>query len=234
MQAILVIVALMVCFGICFWGTIEFQRILGVQFIEIRNNSNIISVATAEEISNNDIQLIPTPTPNPPSIIQRDVWAIDETNINDTLSDRYEIWQLGCQYIQDNPETLFYGVSVDGTIGPIVGRPHCHNILLQTLLEGGFPALFLYLSLLFYATYHAFRLWNRRHIPFWQRILPLPVFSILLWEMAECLTHFSYGHPPMTLFWFFLGATITVGKSLGKAPKSPEIPTETIVIESGE
>lgn len=55
--------------------------------------------------------------------------------------------------------------------------------------------------------------------------------------MAECLTHFSFGHPPMTLFWFFLGATITVSKSLGKAPKAaeqPAIPAESAVTETGE
>jgi O-antigen ligase len=182
--------------------------------------------------------LIPEATPEPPGLNQRDVWGINSGDINEVLSDRFASWEKGLAFIHEHPETALYGLSVNGSVAPIVGREdHSHNILLQTLLEGGIPALLLYLSIVFYGVYHAFRLWARRNVPFWQRILPLPVFSILLWEMAECLTHFSYGHPPMTLFWFFLGATITVSKSLGKTPKTteqPAIPAESAVTETGE
>ena len=222
-KTLLVIIALLLCFGICFYSAVEGQRYLGIRFIEIRDNGGLLPAADAEGLSTEAIT-----TPPPPVFEQRDIWITNETDINHSLTGRYQIWQNGIQYIQNHPDTLISGLSIDGSVAPIVGRPdHCHNILFQTLLEGGVLSLFLYLILVFYSVFHAFRLWNRRGIPFWQRVLPLPVFSILLWEMAECLTHFSYGHPPMTLFWLFLGATITVSKSLGKAPKSPEIPAES-------
>lgn len=235
-QTALIIFSLSLCCGICFFAFVEGQRFLGPKFVEIRNNGGIFPSAGAEE---------PTTPPyesaistEPLQFEQRDVWFSENSDINETLHGRLQIWKNGLEHIQLNPYVLIYGKSIDGSVGPNIGRPdHSHNILLQTLLEGGIPALLLYLSLIFYGVFHAFRLWNRKGIPFWQRILPLPVFSILLWEMAECLTHFSYGHPPMTLFWFFLGATITVSKSLGKAPKAteqPAIPAESAITETGE
>ena len=223
---------------ICFYGAIVCQRYLGPKFIEIRNLGGVIPVARAEEPIKEIVQestISPTITAIPPQFTQRDIWLSEESSIEDTFNGRINLWRLAFEYIHNHPKTLLYGVSVDGSVTSIISREdHSHNLLIQILLEGGLPALLLFLSLVFYGTYHAFRLWNRRCIPFWQRVLPLPVFSILLWEMAECLTHFSYGHPPMTLFWFFLGATITVSKSLGKAPKSSDPLTETKAIETGE
>ncbi len=236
-RTISIVLLLLFCYGLCFYGAVEGQRLLGLQFFRIRNSRGLISIANAEEPPT-EMALIPEATPEPPGLNQRDVWGINSGDINEVLSDRFASWEKGLAFIHEHPETALYGLSVNGSVAPIVGREdHSHNILLQTLLEGGIPALLLYLSIVFYGVYHAFRLWARRNVPFWQRILPLPVFSILLWEMAECLTHFSYGHPPMTLFWFFLGATITVSKSLGKAPKAteqPAIPAESAVTETGE
>lgn len=194
----------------------------------------MVSTAKAEKPIDTDMSQSEN-DPKQPWIYQRDVWGSEESDINETLNGRYDIWQKGIQYVHEHPYVIIDGVTIDGSVALIVGREdHSHNILLQTLLEGGIPALLLYLSLIFYGVFHAFRLWKRRGVPFWQRVLPLPVFSILLWEMAECLTHFSYGHPPMTLFWFFLGATITISKSLDKAPKAKEIPAAIPANETGE
>ena len=231
---IVTIVALVFCFFLCFFGLVECQRYLASCFIDIRDSGTLpIPIATAEEITKEVNE-----SPQPPDFIQRGVWLSSDENINLTLNGRYIIWQKSIAYIKENKHILLYGLSVDGSAASAIGREeHHHNLLLQILFEGGVPALFLFLVIILYHIYHAFRLWNRNGIPFWQRILPLPVFAILLWEMAECLTHFSYGHPPMTLFWFFLGATITVSKSLGKAPKTteqPAIPAESAVTETGE
>lgn len=231
-KSVVIIIFLFLCFCLCFYGAVEGQRYLGPKFIEIRNNGGIISIALAENpTEETDISLLP-------DFMQRNVWIANDANINQSLTGRFAIWEKAFQYISNHPDCLSFGLSIDGSVASTVNRPdHSHNILLQILLEGGIPALLLYLALVFYSIFHAFRLWSRKGVSFWQRILPLPVFSILLWEMAECLTHFSFGHPPMTLFWFFLGATITVGKALGKAPKTieqPAIPAESAVTETGE
>ncbi len=233
-KTILAILSILLCFVLCFFLSVESQRAMGHKIIDIRNNRGIIPVAIAEESIPNSTPA-PTATPKPPQFNHREVWLSANEESEDGLDGRISLWRLAPNYIQKNPQTLLYGVTIDGSVAPIVGREdHSHNILLQTLLEGGIPSLLLYLSLVFYGVFHAFRLWNRRDVPFWQQVLPLPVFSILLWEMAECLTHFSFGHPPMTLFWFFLGATITVSKSLGKTPKANEIPTTIPDTETGE
>ncbi len=235
----LIVSLILLCFVSSFLLLTNGQRIIGKKIIEIRDGKGIISTARADETISESTQVLSEVTvPILPQFEQRNVWFSEQQTIEDTLNGRVALWRLAIEHIRNHPTTLLCGVSVDGSAASIVGREdHSHNLLMQTLLEGGIPALFLYLSFIIYFTYHAFRLWNRKGIPFWQRLLPLPVFSILLWEMAECLTHFSYGHPPMTLFWFFLGATITVSKSLGKTPKTteqPAIPAESAVTETGE
>lgn len=74
--------------------------------------------------------------------------------------------------------------------------------------------MLLFLGLLLYFFLHACRLWRRGWLPLWQQMLPVPVLAILLQEMAECLTHFSFGHPPMTVFYFFMGCTVVVSKKI--------------------
>ncbi len=237
-KTILIITSLAICFAICFFVAVEGQRILGLKFVEIRNKGNIIiSTAKAEEIDAKD-QLESIVLSQPPQFEQRDVWLSNEASIDNTLSGRIGLWKIILDYIQNNPQNLLCGLSIDGSVAPAIGWPaHCHNLLLQNLLENGLPSLFLLIALFSYGIGFSLRIWKRNNASFWMRVLPLPMVSILLWETVECLSHFSYGHPPMTLLWFFLGATITVSKSLGKAPKTteqPAIPAESAVTETGE
>lgn len=230
-----IVVALVLCFAACFYGAVESQRILGTQFIETRNSGkSIIPSAKADE-PQIEAPVETITTPEPPVFNQRDVWISEGDNVDEAFNGRYTLWRRAFRNIHESPNILIYGLTVDGNIITGVVRDfHSHNLLIQTLLEGGLPALFLFLALILYGTFHAFRLWNRSGIPFWQRILPLPMYTILLWEMAECVSHFSYGHPPMTFFWFFLGATITTSKSLGKTPKANEVPVTIPATETGE
>lgn len=234
----MIVVALVLCFAACLYGAVEGQRILGTQFIEARNSGKSIIPSAKAEDPQIEASVEAMTTPEPPVFNQREVWVSENKNFNKTLTGRFTLWQRAFGYIQQSPNVLIYGLTVDGNnITEVVKDYHSHNLLIQTLLEGGLPALLLFLALILYGSFHAFRLWNRRGIPFWQRLLPLPIYTVLLWEMAECVSHFSYGHPPMTLLWFFLGATITVSKSLGKAPETaeqPAIPAESAVTETGE
>ena len=234
----LVIIVLLVCFSVCFYGAVETQRLLGTGFISIRDKGNIVISSAKAEAPSVENEFTPNNDSNLPEFDQRDVWISENTEINEALSHRLELWQNAFGHIHRHPQTIIYGNTIDGTfVSKVVLSVHSHNILIQHLIEGGIIALSLYLSFIVYGIFHTFRLWNQKNIPFWQRLLPLPVFSIFLWEMAECVSHFSFGHPPMTLFWFFLGATITVSKSLEKYPKAseqPAIPAESAVTETGE
>ena len=222
----LVVASLVLCFGLCFYLAVEGQRALGAKFVEIRN-SGIIPAAEAEtpaaEVTPEPVETPkPTATPKPPKFKQRDVWFSEDKEANKTLSNRLVLWQRAFEYLRNDPRTLLCGLSVEGErITEVVEDVHCHNLLVQTLLEGGIPGLLLFLALVFCGVFHAFRLWSQKGIPFWQRLLPLPMFTILLWEMAECVSHFSYGHPPMTLLWFFMGCTVAASKSLKGLKTSP-------------
>ena len=90
------------------------------------------------------------------------------------------------------------------------------------MMEGGFVGLAMYLGLMVYFFFHACRLWKRAELPLWQRALPVPVLAVMMMEMVECLTHFAYGHVPMTVLYFFLGSTIAISKGIPKISKAVE------------
>lgn len=212
----LLVVSLIICFVLCFIISQSGQRILAKGFIEIRNRGGILT-STAKAEDNNDI-IDHTQNYSLPDFSQRNTWLPDFSGDNEldvSLAGRDLIWKGISKYIKKYPITLILGLSADGSAAASVHRnDHVHNILLQHLLEGGIPGLLLYLIMLVYFLFHACRLWKRWYLPLWQRILPLPVLSILLLEMAECLSHFSFGHPPMTIFWFFLGCTVAISKTI--------------------
>ncbi len=217
LRIILMTVCLLACFCLCFWGAINGQKALSKAFVEIRDQGTLIPAAQAEESDPP-----PSPTSTPPGFQHRDILiSNNEADLNRTLTGRYTIWQNAFSYLQKNPNALLFGLSVDGSVAPTLNREdHLHNLYIQTLMEGGIPALLLYFSILIYFFYHTCRLWKHWHLPLWQRMLPLPVLSVFLLEMAECLSHFSYGHPPMTIFWFFLGCTVAVSKTIREQEKT--------------
>ncbi len=205
MIAILTIASFASCFILAWNG----QRMLPRQFVEIRNRGGIlISVANADEEH--------SPTSSMPAFVQRDVEvSSDENQLNQILNGRWDIWKNAQQYIEKNPDILILGLTVNGSAAEAVYRnDHVHNIFIQTLLEGGIPGLIIFLVLLGYFVCHAIRLWIQWELPLWQRVLPMPVLALLLMEMAECLTHFAFGHPPMTIMYFFMGCTVAVSLSL--------------------
>ncbi len=217
-KAVLSAAALLLCFALCFLLSVKGQQQLSGAFMKIRDRG-VLPTALAENIAApapRPDDPVPVPTESPlPSFDQRDAWISEDQDIDFVLTGRYEIWKNAFRYIQQHPKTLLMGLSVDGTAAQAGEREeHVHNVLLQTLLEGGLPALLLFLALLISFLPHAWTLWKTEELPLWQRMLPLPVLAILLQEMAECLAHFSFGHPPVTVFWFFMGCTVAVSKTL--------------------
>ena len=197
---------LLLCLVILTGGFLVGQVYLSDGFNAVREKGGLLlSSALAEEAA-------PTPAP----IKHRGF--LDYENINKLLSGRLATWEKCFAHIRENPVILVSGLSVNGDVRPVINqKAHTHNILLQTLMEGGVPGLLLFLAVLVCFAVHAVRLFRRAELPLWQRMLPVPVLSILVMEMTECLSHFSFGHVPMTFFWFFIGCTAAVGHSL----KSP-------------
>ncbi len=223
-KPVLLAAALLLCFALCFLLSVKGQQQLSGAFMKVRDRGGILSGVLAENPA------APAPAASPlPSFDQRDAWVSEEQDIDFVLTGRYEIWKNAYRYIRQHPGILLTGLSVDGTAAAAGEREeHVHNVLLQTLLEGGIPALLLYLALLISFLPHAWTLWKTEELPLWQRMLPLPVLAILLQEMAECLAHFSFGHPPVTVFGFFMGCTVAVSKTVRKNKKAaPGIEAES-------
>lgn len=198
------------CMAGCTVLAVVGQQGLKNGFVEIRNRGSVIissAMAEADEEENEQESNLPWTS-------SRDVVSGDKDQMKQMLSGRWDIWEGALRYAKEHPETLYYGLSPDGTVRTVTDpEPHCHNILVQVFMEGGIPGIGLFLGLMVYFCLCAIKLWKRWNLPLWQRLLPVPALAVLLMEMVECLTHFAYGHIPMTVLYFFIGATVAVSKS---------------------
>ena len=218
-------IGLIVCLLGSIWGTYTLQQKLGEKFMELRDHGGIIvASAQAEEASSSK----PLPQIAEREIISENLNiselfanGINEEMLSKITNGRYFIWKTSYDYANEHPKIIITGMSADGSVKAAIGREdHCHNILVQTAMEGGIVGLALYLGVLGYFFFHAYRLWKRWELPLWQRALPVPVLAILVMEMAECLTHFGTGHVPMTVMYFFMGCTVAVSRGLRRPADS--------------
>lgn len=140
---------------------------------------------------------------------------------------RIVLWRNALEVITANARNLFLGQSVYNPIIPVdeirVARGleylhHCHNTLIQTLLENGIPGLALYLAFAFTAVFYSIRLIRRRELPFWQRTFAIGVLLCLAEGLIDNTCHVTYGYPQMTVLYLCSGFTIALGRS-AKIPK---------------
>lgn len=210
------------------------QQQLGNKFVELRDQDGLI-VSSANAETEEAIQ-ISTPKPD---FAERDILSddinytgfiknlfsgqVDEEKLNQITTGRWKIWKTVYEYVRQNPEMIYLGLSADGNLKKIIQpQPHCHNILIQMFMEGGIPGIVMYLGLYGYFFFHALCLWRRWDLPLWKRSMPILVLAVMLMEMVDCLTHFAYGHVPMTVLYFFMGATVAMSRDLEKKEKQEE------------
>ena len=171
-----------------------------------------------------------TPTADPNiTYFNRDLENI--SSANELLSGRLDVWRQSLANLARNPLHLLFGRSVANPGGEDQDFHHAHCIYIQTLLEDGVLGLLLFLGMVALFLVYALRLWKRNDLPSWQQFLPVPAAALLVVELAECLTHFSGGHVPMTVLYFFMGCTVAVGKGLapcrqGESNEEPGVAPE--------
>ena len=143
------------------------------------------------------------------------------------FSGREKFWNAVIVYLKKNPITLLYGTSVyQPMAGPnaLFGyeAAHCHNTLLQILLESGIPGLCLMGGFLVTVTARGFRLINRKQVPFaWLCLIPAIVFAAWAGEMVECfIILFRLYTPQQAIVFILMGIICTYGKK-EKAAVSP-------------
>lgn len=137
---------------------------------------------------------------------------------DDVFNGRIEIWKAVLEVFRQKPVLLLTGASkmlpmtdvcqITGT-----AYAHCHNILLQILLESGIPGVLLLLAFWGYTAKRAFALIRMSNIPIWQKLLPVLVASIIVGDMAECSTWLKATQCPMNAILFLTSGIIC---SLGK------------------
>ena len=129
--------------------------------------------------------------------------------VENPTTGRDKIWRGTFEYIENNPILLLTGTSVNGSMSGISaliqskrGVAHCHNILLQVLLESGIPGLLLYLGYMGILGKRHFRLLLNDSKPWLFRLMPAFIAGICIEEMVDCFTWFYTASMP-TVFFFY-------------------------------
>ncbi len=125
----------------------------------------------------------------------------------DVLSGRGEIWEKVLKFITGSRKRLLFGESIYNpmeTLNQETGSTmgHCHNMLLQILLESGIVGLLPVLLFGIYSAKNAFRIINSKISPLWLRIIPAIPASVLVGDLAECFGWFRQWKVPALAFMF--------------------------------
>ena len=143
-----------------------------------------------------------------------------------SLSNREVIWENAIRYLLDHPAVLIFGESV---CDPMAGAnetasfkaAHCHNVILEILLESGIIGLLIAAAFAVYTAIHAFRILNSRTLPLRTCIFPAAAASILVGDLAESFTWFrSTQSLPLPVMFITAGCICAFGKRKGKTQKT--------------
>ena len=175
----LILISLLLVLAIAVTGMLMLKAAQkGVNHLLNRQKAGIlVTAASAEEIS---------------------VTATETTEIytrsffqSNFLSDRDLVWKEAIHAFFTHPEYWLTGTSISTAmtdiraVSNIPKVSHFHNILLQILIETGFPGLLIGLLFLFFLLRGILRLIRTADRPLWERFLILPVISVLLIETVE-------------------------------------------------
>lgn len=127
----------------------------------------------------------------------------------DVLVGRPQIWLAALQYLRANPTVLLTGTSAVNSMAGINLQPaltfsasHCHNILLQILVETGIPGLAAVAGFLWITARKSLRCVKQESAPLWRRLLPCLLVTICAGELVECLTWLGFRYTPVPFFLF--------------------------------
>ena len=156
------------------------------------------------------------------SLAKRDF--VSDGNGDLSFNGRTQTWKATVIYLINHPQMLIWGQSMNISMDEIneirkeIGGKghvvHCHNTLVQTLLESGIPGFLLYACFIVYFMFHAYRLMTNTDLCFWNRIIPVPTIICLIGEMAD----FTIGKrcPQVSVMFLFAGLTIAYSQMIQK------------------
>ena len=138
----------------------------------------------------------------------------------DLLSGRADIWKQTIRFLVSHPRTFLTGRSVNEPMkstgimrSSIIVTEHCHNMILQTLMESGLPGLFLLLAFIFCTGRRAVRLAADEKKPLLVRQMPAAVCALWVGELTECIVRMTNIRVPMLgLLMLYAGIVCATGK----------------------
>ena len=138
----------------------------------------------------------------------------------DLLSGRTTIWKQAVRFLASYPRTLLTGRSVHEPMKNTgimrtenLVTEHCHNMILQTLIESGLPGLLLLLAFILCTGQRAVRLVTDEEKPMLVRLMPAAVCAIWVGELTECVVRMTNIRVPMLgLLMLYAGIVCASGK----------------------
>ena len=137
------------------------------------------------------------------------------------FNDRQVIWRAALRLLGHEPKYLLTGTTM--ALSPALtnlhvlpaeftGRPfaHVHSIYLQVLVAWGLPGALLLAAFLAAFLRAAWRVMVRHALPRWQRIVPVPVFYVMLCEAVDCFTRLSEDSPLLLFGCLLAGLTLVI------------------------
>ena len=152
--------------------------------------------------------------------------GLDLGNLEGALNSRPLVWRTALRVLSENKKLWLTGTSVhspmtgiNAYLGWWTPAAHCHNTLIQVLLESGLPGLLLILLFVLLLTVRAFRLVVSTDKPLWRKLAVAVMVSLWLGEMVECFLWLHADNAPMLPAAFVvMGIVSTSGKRAGRQP----------------
>lgn len=190
-----------VCMAVVSIGLLLFLNVITPAFIRLRDRGSVfVTVAKAEEVMH-----------------KREVFNRGFTG-RESLTGRDAVWGNAIGYLSENPGTLFFGDSIYNPMsGPNARNGddmgHCHNMVLQIVLENGIIGLLFIVFFGVYVAYYAVQLMVGEQVPLWKRVIPAVPVSVLVGDLAECFGWFRLWNSQALVFLFVaVGVIVSLGK----------------------
>jgi len=161
-------------------------------FNRIKQQRGFLPVAQAEERETTESVVIAT----------RDFTQVD------LLTGRPTIWGDVMRHIGKDPMLLLTGESKIQPVRKVEltrwksTLAHCHNILIQVLLESGIPGVLFVLSFMIYTVVHVFRVARNTSLPLWISLMPAIIVAIWVGDLVETFSWLRSGQCVMAVSLF--------------------------------
>lgn len=144
------------------------------------------------------------------------------------LSGRKEIWIVAINDLKAKPWALIVGKSVIIPLGDnrwIKDYAHCHNIILQMIIENGIIGSLPLFAFIIIVLKRSIRMIKDKNISMWLCFVPAIIIMLLVGDMAECYTWFRSSQCQMgAVLFIVMGIVSCYGRKLSARNNNEQMP----------